>query len=826
MPDSIRRYSVLAALLAAAACSEQSAPSEGAFSASLALAPVIETSAALAPLPIDGARVRVTRATRPNDAIADTLVAFPANAPSVSLQLRIELEAPSELLEVTITLVGGATSYFTGSDTVTVSSGQTGPTTMPPLTLRYVGPGADVTTLRITPRDTIASFGDSVRFRATGTTASGTVVPDLPITWSTSDASVAITDAGALQAPARRASLRVRGVLPNGVRDSVNLTFVAVPSTITVVSGGNQTGRPNAPLPDPITIEVRAADGLPVAEVPILFRSVSGGGGVEVAEMQTDDAGRASTDVFLGPTLGEQQFEVSAPGLAPVTITATAAYGSPASLLLVSGADQRGIPGSTLPVPLRVRVIDADELPLPDVTVSFRALAAGASVTPVSSTTNEEGEASTTAQLGSGLGIQQFEISVAGLTPLTVTATAEAAAAVALYYAGGGAQTTTAGMPFGTPFSVRVTDADGVGVAGTTVTWQVVHSNGTVATATSVSGSTGLATMAANAPTRQGLALYRASLPNGANVTFAGFGTTGPATQVAVHNGANQSIHFISEDLEVLVTDSHGNPVPEVVVAWTEQAGSGGTFTQPSSLSDTLGIARTSFLTPSNPSLTSRIRATIGSGGFAEMDLLVDFFTVALRARSGPSSPVRVGSTPVIFTTQLADVSEIGLSGIPTTWSVIRGGGSLSLPNTFTNTAGIASGQYAPGPLAGHHVLQAVHQVGSVSIPMRFAFRVVPGQANRVLVAAGDRQTVPQGGSLAEPLRALVVDQFNNPIDGVTVSWSLVGGGSVGTTVTGSNGIASLGVSINGPSGAREYQATVLGVNAPATFTVFVLPPT
>ncbi len=825
MPDSIRRYSVLAALLAATACSEHSAPSEGAFSASLALAPVIETSAALAPLPIDGARVRVTRATRPNDAIVDTLVAFPANAPSVSLQLRIELEAPSELLEVTITLVGGATSYFTGSDTVTVSSGQGGPTAMPPLTLRYVGPGADVTTLRIAPRDTLASFGDSVRFRATGTTASGTVIPNLPITWSTSDAAVAMTDAGALRAPARRATLRVRGVLPNGVRDSVNLTFVAVPSTLTVVSGGNQTGRPNAPLPVPITIEVRAADDLPLAGVPIFFRSVSGGGGVEVAEMQTDDAGRASTDVYLGPTLGEQQFEVSAPGIAPVTITATAAYGSPATLLLVSGGDQRGSPGSTLPVPLRVRVIDADELPLPDVTVSFRALAAGASVTPVSGTTNEEGEASTTAQLGSGLGSQQFEISVAGLPVLLVSATAEVGVAAAIAYNGGGAQTAMVGTPFSAPLSVRVTDEDGIGVSGVTVMWQVVHSNGTVGSATSVSGATGVATMTANAPTRQGLALYRASLPNVSEVTFAGFGTAGPATQVAVHNGANQSIHFLSEDLEVLVTDSHGNPVPEAVVQWTEQVGGNGTFTQLSSLSDTLGIARTSFLIQSSPTLTSRIRATIDNGSFAEMNLLVDFFTVALRDRSGPGSPVQAGSAPVVFTTQLADVSEIGLSGIPTTWSVIRGGGSLSLPNTFTNTAGIASGQYAPGPLAGHHVLQAVHQVGSVSIPMRFAFRVVPGQANRVLPVAGDRQTVPQGGSLAEPLRALVVDQFNNPIDGVTVSWSLVGGGNVGTTITGSTGIASLGLSINGPSGAREYRATVSGVTAPATFTVFVLPP-
>ncbi|MHB1329671.1 MAG: hypothetical protein ACYC2K_15845, partial [Gemmatimonadales bacterium] len=597
MPDSFRRYSAWAALLAAMGCSDNAAPSRGAFSASIALAPVLEASAARAPISIDGARVRVTRSARPTDVVADTLVAFPANAPSVSLQLRIELEAPSELLLVTISLLGGSATYFTGSDTVTVTSGRAEPTTMPPLTLLYVGPGADVTTLRIAPRDTLASFGDSVRFRATGTTAAGTVISDLPVSWSTNDPTVAMTDAGALRAPARRATIRVRGTLPNGVRDSVDLTLVAVPSALTVVSGGNQTGRPNAPLALPFTIEVRAADGLPVADVPVFFRAVSGGGGFEIAELQTDAEGRASTDAYLGSLLGAQVFEASVAGLPPVTITATAAYGTPASLLLTGGGNQQASPGNPLPAPITVRVLDADEFPVPGVNVSFRALATGASVNPTSATTDEEGYASTNAQLGSGVGAQQFEASVSGLAPLLITATAEAAAATALYYISGGAQTAVAAAQFAAPLSVRVTDAVGTGVVGATVTWQVIHSNGTLGSATSVSGPAGVATMTASAPARQGLALYRASLPGGPSVTFAGFGTPGPATQVAVHNGANQSIHFISEDLEVQVTDSYGNPVPGVLVQWSEQAGNGGTFTQLSSLSDTLGIARTSFLT-------------------------------------------------------------------------------------------------------------------------------------------------------------------------------------------------------------------------------------
>ncbi|MHB1329670.1 MAG: Ig-like domain-containing protein, partial [Gemmatimonadales bacterium] len=229
---------------------------------------------------------------------------------------------------------------------------------------------------------------------------------------------------------------------------------------------------------------------------------------------------------------------------------------------------------------------------------------------------------------------------------------------------------------------------------------------------------------------------------------------------------------------------------------------------------------------PSNPMLTSRVRATIGGGGFAEMDLLVDFFTVAFRSRTGPLSPVRAGSAPIILTARITDVSDFGLSNVSTAWTMVRGGGAFSLPTTLTNTAGVATGQYSPGALAGHHVVQAALQVGSVTVPMRFAFRALPALQNRVLVAAGDRQTVAPGGSLDLPLRALVVDQFNNPVSGVTVSWDEVGGGNVGTTVTDTNGIASLGLTVGGPSGAREFRATAASVNTPATFTVFLLPAT
>lgn len=76
---------------------------------------------------------------------------------------------------------------------------------------------------------------------------------------------------------------------------------------------------------------------------------------------------------------------------------------TPVTLSIVAGNGQSGAPGTTLPVPPTVRVLDVNGQPAVGVRVDFTALAnADASVTPASVLTNSSGEAWTSWTIGAG----------------------------------------------------------------------------------------------------------------------------------------------------------------------------------------------------------------------------------------------------------------------------------------------------------------------------------------------------------------------------------------------------------------------------------------
>jgi hypothetical protein len=92
------------------------------------------------------------------------------------------------------------------------------------------------------------------------------------------------------------------------------------------------------------------------------------------------------------------------------------------------GDGQSAAPGEELPQPIVVKVTDADERPLPDVSVSFTLGpgADGGEITPDTALTDENGEATAQWVLGEVLGEQQVEAEVvgAGLDVVSFTASA------------------------------------------------------------------------------------------------------------------------------------------------------------------------------------------------------------------------------------------------------------------------------------------------------------------------------------------------------------------------------------------------------------------
>src|SRR6185503_3215115 len=96
----------------------------------------------------------------------------------------------------------------------------------------------------------------------------------------------------------------------------------------------------------------------------------------------------------------------------------------PTALVIASGNNQAGLPGQSLSQPLRVTVTIAGGQPYVGGQVRWEVATGSASVTPVTSTTNAAGEATTTVNIGTNPGNIFITANVTGVTPVTFTATA------------------------------------------------------------------------------------------------------------------------------------------------------------------------------------------------------------------------------------------------------------------------------------------------------------------------------------------------------------------------------------------------------------------
>jgi hypothetical protein len=348
---------VVVAAAVLAACRDLTVREGGQY-ASLAIAPVIAPGPpAPAILPIDNARIRVTRP--PGDAVADAVINFPADSSRIAVKLRVPLKARSETLRVTVELRAVLVVLYSGSVEVQVWAEGQGPVATPKPVLSYVGPGVQIAQIRIAPRDTVLSFGDLLNFRVTALDASGNPLPDPSVVWSVSPALTPISAAGLLTAPLLRNAVTVRAVTTSGVADSTRLRFVPRPTALAILGGDGQQGAIGTVLGAPLAVVVKAADGLGVPGVPVRFRSITAGGAVRDAQVITDDNGRAETVATLGGLVGAYTYEAAVTGLAPVTFAENAIAAVASALTIVSGNNQSALIGPLLPGPLVVKATDA-----------------------------------------------------------------------------------------------------------------------------------------------------------------------------------------------------------------------------------------------------------------------------------------------------------------------------------------------------------------------------------------------------------------------------------------------------------------------------------
>ena len=317
---------------------------------SIAVRPAFAPGKSLAgvPVAVDLAHVWIARTQVDTlagtlvDTLTDTLASFPPDADSVTLTLRVVLPASVDTLTVGLELDAGAQPLFAGSAPLIVDRGQAIALDIP---ISYVGPGRNVGSLALTPRDTVVTAGDSLQLRVVATDSSGAPVGAFYVSWSSSDPGVPVDAAGALKAPAVRERILVRAHTPSGSGDSTTVWFTPAATQLVKQGGDNQADTVGRALAKRLTVLVRAGDGLGVPNVPVSFRPVVGAGRVLDTLVISDSGGRAGARVALDTLAGVERFAATAPRLVPDTFGVTALPGAPTpftvtpdSTLAITGA--------------------------------------------------------------------------------------------------------------------------------------------------------------------------------------------------------------------------------------------------------------------------------------------------------------------------------------------------------------------------------------------------------------------------------------------------------------------------------------------------------
>ncbi len=205
----------------------------------------------------------------------------------------------------------------------------------------------------------------------------------------------------------------------------IHTALASNPTTLTVVSGSGQTAPAGFQVAQDLVVKVADANGNGVGGVAVTWLPDAGSGTASPQNSTTDPTGFASTRWTLGSTAGNDSLTAVVSGLTPVRFGATASADVPSKIVLQSGNNQSAIGGQDLPSPLAVKVTDANDNPVQNVSVSWTAIGGGTVSSPTSAT-NAQGIAQVTRTLGLTPGTYTTTADVPGLTgtPITFTSTA------------------------------------------------------------------------------------------------------------------------------------------------------------------------------------------------------------------------------------------------------------------------------------------------------------------------------------------------------------------------------------------------------------------
>ncbi len=683
--------------------------------------------------------------------------------------------------------------------------------------------------------------GVTVSFAAPGSGASATLSPSAAVTDASGHASVTAT------ANVTAGSYVVTATAP-GVSSSASFALTNTASGASQISFVQQpTDAPaGAAITPSVVVKLLDGGGNAVSGAAVTM-SLAGataalGGALTVT---TGADGQATFSDLSITKSGTYQLVATSGGAANVstafTISATTASGL---ILVYSGNGQTAAAGALYSAPLQALVEDLYHNPIGGAQVIFTPPTSGASVTfsrSATVTTDAHGVATSPAMTANSItGAFQVSAAVAGAAPVLFNLTNLPGSSHTLAFVQQPVDS-AAGATITPPVTVRLQDSFGnpAPTPGVPVTLQlqtlVQRQKSLSGTATQLTDATGLATFADLSVQAAGQYQLLAQSPGVASATSATFNIrAGVAASIQATGGTLQSTAILTafaQPLVATVTDASGNPVSGVTVNFAAPAsGAAATLSAASTVTD--GSGHASVTATANATAGSYLVAATASGvsgaNFALSNLASGASQIGF---TQPPSNALAGAriTPPVVVL----VSDAG--GNPTAGAVVAvslQGPTALLGGTLTATtdsSGHATFSDLSVNTAGTYQLAAVS--GSLST-VSSSFTITPSTASVLIsVNGGDGQSATVGLAYSSPLTALVVDDYQNPLAGLAVTFTPpTSGASVtftgpATVTSDANGIATApAMTANTQSGAFQVSATVQGATSPALFNLTNLP--
>jgi len=625
-------------------------------------------------------------------------------------------------------------------------------------------------------------------------------------------------------------------------------------ASVTATAGTPQSAPINTAFASTLQVTVKDAGNNPVSGVTVTFvapaSGASGSFASGVTTAVTNSSGVATSRVFTANgTSGSYAVTASVSGVTtPASFALTNTVGTPASITATAGTPQSAVINTAFGSALQVTVKDAGNNPVSGITVTFAVPGSGASATFVSgntAVTNASGVATSSAiTANSTTGSYSVTASVSGVTtPASFTLTNTSGSAASIMATAGTPQSAVINTAFGTALQVTVKDAGNNPVSGVTVTFAVPASG---ASATFTSGSTavtnasGVATSSTlTANSTAGSYSVTASVSGVTTpASFALTNTAGAAASVTATAGTPQSAPIntaFSSALQVTVKDSGNNPVNGVTVTFLAPAsGASGNFAGgvTTAVTNSSGVATSRIFTANGTSGSYAVTASVAGvttpASFALTNTVGTPASITATAGTPQSAVINTAFGSALQVT-VKDSGNNPVSGVTVTFTVPSSGASATFASgntAVTNASGVAtSSALTANSTTGSYSVTA--SVSGVSTPASFALTNTAGTPASITATAGTPQSAVISTAFGSALQVTVKDAGNNPISGVTVTFTVPSSGasatfaSGSTAVTNASGVAtSSTLTANSTAGSYSVTASVSGVTTPASFAL------